>query len=114
MDQAVRRRAQEELACTASMHFTHKFEYHAPFGPEGSEHELCYVFVGVTNAPVVVNPNEVAEVAWVGAQALDAALAQSDAKSCYTPWLRLEWAALRAHHWHKVAALVAACGAQKG
>ena len=95
--QAVQRRTREELASDAAMHFTHKFEYHARFGQEGSEHELCHVFVGVSDGPVQVNANEVAAMRWVAPAALDAALA--DAAAPYTPWLRLEWAALRAHHW---------------
>lgn len=100
MPQAVARRAYEELACTAAMHFTHKFEYYARFGAEGSERELCYVYVGVTDDPVVVNANEVADVAWVMPDALDRAMA--DPASAYTPWLKLEWAELRAQHWPSI------------
>jgi isopentenyl-diphosphate delta-isomerase len=105
MAQAVQRRTREELASDAAMVFTHKFEYHARFGAEGSEHELCHVFVGVSDGRVQVNANEVAAMRWVAPQDLDAALA--DAAAPYTPWLRLEWQALRAHHWPLIERLAA-------
>lgn len=101
---AVVRRTHEELHVTTPLHFTHKFIYHAVYGDEGAEHELCHVYVGVSDAPVAVNANEVAAERWISPAALDTALA--DPESRYTPWLRLEWAELRAKHWSRIETLI--------
>jgi isopentenyl-diphosphate delta-isomerase len=106
LEAAVVRRTREELAVQLPLTHTHAFEYHARYGEAGSEHELCHVYVGCTDAPVVVNANEVAATRWMLPEALDAALADADAP--YTPWLRLEWAALRTQHWAAVEAAVRA------
>lgn len=112
--QAVKRRAKEELDCDAALHFTHSFEYHAPFGTLGSEHELCHVYVGVCDGAHTVNSNEVAALKWVDPQQLDALVQDRDA--AYTPWLRLEWAELRAKHWGTIERLIGAAHSphQKG
>ena len=109
LEAAIERRSHEELAITTPLHFTHKFIYHAPYLDAGSEHELCHVYVGVSDAAVRVNVHEVAATRWVSPEALDEALADPDAP--YTPWLRLEWAALRQTHWPLIEQLVRA---QKG
>lgn len=38
MEQAVHRRLEQELGMTATLQFTYKFEYSAPFGELGTEH----------------------------------------------------------------------------
>lgn len=105
LTQAVKRRASEELDCDTAMHFTHSFEYHAPFGTLGSEHELCHVYVGVCDGAHKVNSNEVAALNWVDFKEVDRLL--QDPEAPYTPWLRLEWAELRAKHWPTIERLVA-------
>lgn len=101
-DAAVRR-VREELGLRAELTFTHEFTYHASYGAAGSEHERCSVFVGRAEAEPVVHPQEVAAVRWVPPAEMDAVLAEPDGP--YTPWLRLEWQALRQTHWQLVEAL---------
>lgn len=103
IDAAAVRRLREELGVTAPLTFTHRFEYHARFADVGSEHELCHVFVAKSDAEIIAHPDEIAATAWWAPAALDAAL--QDRSAPFTPWLRLEWAALRQAHWAQVAAL---------
>lgn len=105
LEAAIERRSHEELAITTPLHFTHKFIYHAPYLDAGSEHELCHVYVGVCDGAHKVNSNEVAALDWVDAEEIDRRL--QDANAPYTPWLRLEWAELRAKHWPTIERLVA-------
>lgn len=101
-DAAVRR-VREEVGLDAALAFTHEFTYHALFGDAGAEHERCSVFVGRADGAPKVHPQEVAAVRWMAPEALDAAV--SDPQAPYTPWLRLEWRALREAHWKQVLAL---------
>ncbi len=93
IEDAANRRLQQELGLHASLSFLYKFEYAAVYKDLGSEHELCSVFVGVTDAQPQVNDNEIAAWRWVSSQELTQQL-QSDAQS-YTPWLQLEWQRLQ-------------------
>lgn len=100
---AAARRLREELGVSAPLTFTHRFEYQARFADVGSEHELCHVFVAKSDAPIHAHQDEIAATAWWQPDALDTALREATAP--FTPWLRLEWAALRRAHWPHVAAL---------
>ena len=42
------RRLEQELGLAAELEFTFKFEYSARFADLGTEHELCWVYVGQT------------------------------------------------------------------
>lgn len=101
VDQAAVRRLREELSIDAALTYFYRFEYHARFGA-GAEHELCSVYVARSDAPVAVNPNEVAACRFVSPAALDRELLDNGAR--YTPWLKLEWAQLRREHWARVVA----------
>ena len=46
MDNAVRRRLQEELGMSAELEFLFKFRYQAQYDDQGAEHELCWVYAG--------------------------------------------------------------------
>lgn len=104
VDAAAKRRLFQELGVDTSLQYTHKFIYHAPYADLGSEYELCSVYIARSDAPVLAHPDEIAAVRWLSADALDAALADKNAP--FTPWLRLEWQALRAHHWPAVLELL--------
>ena len=93
MEEAVARRLEQELGIQASVDFIFKFEYRAEFGDIGTEHELCWVYVGQTKATPVVNTAEISAWRWIDPADLDAAL-REDPES-YTPWLKMEWARLR-------------------
>ena len=96
IDVAVGRRLEQELGLTASLSFIYKFEYTAPFGGLGTEHELCSVYAGVAAAEPVVNTTEIADWRWIAPTALDRELA--DAPQRFTPWFKLEWTALHSDH----------------
>ncbi|MBM4204948.1 MAG: isopentenyl-diphosphate Delta-isomerase [Gammaproteobacteria bacterium] len=96
MDLAVNRRLHEELGITASLRFVYKFEYHARFAGIGSEHELCWVYVGETHDEPSPHPEEIAACRWLNRSALDTELAQEADR--FTPWFRMEWAALRSRY----------------
>ena len=94
MEEAVARRLEQELGIQAAVEFVFKFEYRAAFKDIGTEHELCWVYVGQTEAAPVVNTSEIAAWRWIAPADLDAEL-QEDPDS-YTPWLKMEWKRLRA------------------
>lgn len=94
MDEAIRRRLGEELGLSCPLRFLYKFEYRADFGSEGAEHEVCSVYGGTSSARVHPNANEIAASRWVAPEAFDREIAETPQH--FTPWLRLEWARLRA------------------
>lgn len=93
MDTATQRRLSEELGFACPLEFIYKFQYHAEFGDAGSETELCWVYVGRSDAPVHVNPTEIAAWRYVKPAALDREIA--DTPERFTPWLKMEWQRLR-------------------
>ncbi len=93
MPTATQRRLSEELGFTCPLEFVYKFQYHAEYGDAGSETELCWVYVGVSDAPVRVNPTEIAAWRHVAPDALDREIAEHPER--FTPWLKMEWHRLR-------------------
>jgi isopentenyl-diphosphate delta-isomerase len=89
VETAARRRVREELALECSLDFLYKFEYQARFGDVGAEHELCWVFSGITVGAPMADPAEVAAWRYLSPAALSAEIAAAPAT--FTPWLRLEW-----------------------
>jgi len=96
VDVAVHRRLEQELGLTADLQYVYKFEYVAPFGDAGTEHELCWVYAGTTDATPVINTTEIANWRWIAPATLDTELAQTPQR--FTPWFKLEWQALRGPH----------------
>lgn len=96
MEEATQRRLHQELGMHASLEYLYKFEYHATYGDLGSEHELCWVYVGTSAEPVQANPNEVDDWRFVEPAALDRELAEHPER--FTPWLLMEWRRLREQH----------------
>ena len=96
MDDAVRRRIEQELGLDGSLlhdlRFVYKFEYRAGFGADGSEHELCSVYLARTSGTPVVNTSEIDDWAWISSPELNGRLTEQP--QAFTPWLRLEWATL--------------------
>lgn len=93
MGEAVHRRLAQELSLDVTLEFLFKFEYQARFSDAGSEHELCWVWVGHTTAEPVANTEEVNDWRWVAPATLDQALGATPEH--YTPWFRMEWQRLR-------------------
>lgn len=94
MDQAVHRRLEQELGMHAALEFAFKFEYNAQFESEGSEHELCWVYLGQSDDAPVANTTEINAWRWIAPDALDAEM--QAAPDQFTPWLKMEWQRLRA------------------
>ena len=93
METATRRRLAEELGFTCPLEFVYKFQYHAEYGEAGSETELCWVYVGTSDAPVRINETEIAAWRYVAPDALDREIAEAPDR--FTPWLKMEWQRLR-------------------
>lgn len=100
MDTATQRRLREELGFTCPLEFIYKFQYHAEYGDAGSESELCWVYVGTSDAPVRVNDTEIAAWRYVGPEALDREIAVEPNR--FTPWLKMEWQRLRGDFAHRL------------
>ena len=83
----------QELGLHAPVSFVYKFEYQAKFGTQGTEHELCWVYVGQTSQNPTINTTEIDEWRWISADDLDAELAATQDQ--FTPWFKLEWQRLR-------------------
>jgi isopentenyl-diphosphate delta-isomerase len=96
MATATGRRLSEELNLAADLSFVYKFEYRAPYGELGSEHELCHVFLGRIDDEVRANAEEIAAIRFISADALDAELSEHPER--FTPWFKLEWDALAKNH----------------
>lgn len=92
MELAVDRRLEQELGMRTELNFAYKFEYSAPFRDLGTEHELCWVYIGQTDSEPVVNTNEIADWRWIDQQELTRELAEDASR--FTPWLAMEWARL--------------------
>ncbi|MER3546863.1 MAG: isopentenyl-diphosphate delta-isomerase [Rhodanobacteraceae bacterium] len=93
MEVATHRRLREELGLECALKFLYKFRYQADYGDLGAEHELCWVYIGSTDAAVRANANEIADCRFVTPRKLDDEIAQHPER--FTPWLRLEWQRLR-------------------
>ena len=100
---AAQHRLAQELGIKTSLSFLYKFIYQAQYQGGDSEHELCWVWVGEAEAEAVTaNSNEVAEWRFFPVQAVNTALIETPEK--FTPWMKLEWQALREHHQHQLPA----------
>ncbi len=105
LELAVQRRCREELGFATPFRFVYKFAYAAQFGDLGSERELCSVYVGSYDGDLAINGTEIRAYRWMSRAAIDAAL--RDTPDEFSPWFKLEWAALTERH---PAALPAAVG----
>jgi isopentenyl-diphosphate delta-isomerase len=97
MEMATQRRLYEELGLRCPLQFLFKFEYHAQFDATGAEHELCSVFIGRTNSPIVVNAHEIIAWRWISPEALEAEFVAHGGRR-FTPWFLIEWARIRGEY----------------
>ena len=86
---ATQRRVKEELGLEVDLTYLYKFQYQARFGEEGSENELCSVYVGKTDELPKVNPNEISDWRYLSIDEMNKELAEHSEK--YTPWFKMEW-----------------------
>ena len=74
----------------------YKFQYEARFGAEGSENELCYVYIGKTEGNISVNPTEIADWRFIPLPDFEKELAQTPER--FTPWFKMEWERIKKDH----------------
>lgn len=103
MAEASQRRLWEELGLKAELTYLYKFQYHANFGDAGSEHELCWVYIGRCNDQPSTNSNEISECRYISPAALEAELECNE--DAFTPWFKLEWQAIRDNYSAQLEAL---------
>ncbi len=82
-------RIQQELGVKADLQYLYKFVYQARFHDLGSEHELCWVYIGKCDQPVAPNALEVADHRWLAVDKLSAEIESSPDR--FTPWMKQEW-----------------------
>lgn len=100
-EEAVPRRLDEELGVSADVEYVYKFQYQARFGPQGSENELCRVYIGrVDKDRLKINPLEIADWKFLAPDEVDALVADEEAD--VTPWFRMEWRELRDRYWSRI------------
>jgi isopentenyl-diphosphate delta-isomerase len=93
MDEAVHRRLHEELRMTSELEFLYKFQYQASYEDIGSENEICWVYVGMTDDPAEPNANEISAHRWIAPATLDDEMDATP--EIFTPWFQMEWARVR-------------------
>ena len=94
------RRLEQELGVATTLTFLYKFIYQARYQNIGSEHELCWVWVGLSDTdPIIANSNEVAEWHFLPVRELETQLIKTP--DAFTPWLKLEWPRIREYHRHR-------------
>jgi isopentenyl-diphosphate delta-isomerase len=94
MDNAIRRRLQEELGMRAELEFLFNFQYQAQYDAQSAEHELCWVYAGSSAETPRANAHEIAAWRYVTPQTLQDEIASAPDR--FTPWFKLEWARIRA------------------
>ena len=102
-DVAIHRRLREELGFDTKLTYLFKFKYQARFKQVGSEHELCSVYIGLSDQPVMVNPNEISEWRFITIPELETSM--EDNPELYTPWFKQEWQRIRSDHMLQIEAL---------
>ena len=92
MEYATVRRLEDELQTTSNLEFVYKFEYQTEFGFDGSENELCHVFLGRLNGEPTPNKTEIAAIRYLPDQDLVAEFRRHP--EVFTPWFKMEWSKL--------------------
>lgn len=89
IEEAGRRRLQEEMSIDCPLRVIGRFQYRAPFDNGLIEHELDYVLVGEYNDkdPFVPNPDEVQDTRWVSLKGIQQQLKEKPNE--FTPWFPL-------------------------
>jgi len=91
---AAKRRVFEELGVAAKLKYLYKFRYQAPYKDIGSEHEYCWVYMGVTDERIQANVREIEASKHVSPRQMDENIRRNPGQ--FTPWVQLEWQRLTA------------------
>jgi isopentenyl-diphosphate delta-isomerase len=101
--EAAHRRLKEEICIETPLQFLFKFQYQASFKDIGSENELCSVYIGKTDVPIVANPEEIDQWNYINLEELDRDIQAHP--EMYTPWFKMEWQWIRKSHMRAVESL---------
>ena len=93
MDEAVRRRFHQEFGLKGNLKFLYKFQYQASYEDVGSENEICWVYVGISDDAAQPNANEIEDHRWVTPARLDNEIVATP--EIFTPWFQMEWQRVR-------------------
>lgn len=93
MIEAVHRRLWQEVGIEAEPDYLYKFRYQARYDANGAEHELCWVYLAVSDEEPRPNRQEIADWCWITPARLDDELVSR--AEHYTPWFKMEWKRLR-------------------
>jgi len=104
IEAAIHRRLNEELGVRCPLKYLFKFQYHAQYGSEGAENELCSVYIGRYGGRLKINSSEIAGWRWIGAEELQEEMS-TPAAAHFTPWFALEWARIWRDHRAELEAL---------
>jgi len=96
LEVATARRLSDELNIEAELEHIYRFSYQAGFGGEGSEHELCHVYLGRTPTNVRPNDSEIAAIRFLSPGELDREMSGQAHK--FTPWFQQEWQELKGNY----------------
>jgi len=89
MEVAAQRRLREELGIGCDFKYLFKFYYQERYGKEGSEHEVCWVYLGWSDDPVHCNRNEIESWRFMKPATLNRLLSENPQQ--FTPWFQMEW-----------------------
>ena len=96
LDIATSRRLLDELNFETELEHIYHFCYEARFGEQGSENELCHVYLGMATSDVKPNDSEIAAIRFVSPAELEREFsAQPDS---FTPWFKQEWRELNSSY----------------
>ena len=105
MQFATERRLEQELNITADVEFIYKFAYQAKFRDLGSEHELCWVYLGRITEQPRPNSTEISAIRYLDPASLADELQEHGER--FTPWFRMEWERLCSEFAEKLAVYTA-------
>ncbi len=84
---AAKRRLQEEMGMTCKLKYRFAFIYEAKLENDIVEHELDYVYMGVTDTIPILNPEEVSDYRYASIEEIEKDIMQHPEN--YTVWFKL-------------------------
>lgn len=87
IDDAVHRRLKEEMGFDCGLQKVFKFTYKAEFDNGLTEFETDHVFIGISDAEVVMNKEEVMDYKWISIVELLGDIVENPDK--YAPWFKI-------------------------
>ena len=105
LEEATQRRIREELGVSADLEYLFKFRYQAEYEDRGAEHELCHVYIGLSDGPGQADETEIEEWCWLSIPKLQTWI--ETRPEVFTPWFLLEWEQIETEHMQRIKRLIA-------